>query len=421
MSNNEDYPLFYKIAWGYCILIIVIVVCNFSEEIFVPVCIVAFLIICVSYILAFEKKIEFSKECKMREQNFKKEVTSINYQHQKKIEELETRLNKEELRCQDLKLCLKSSIPFSLTASLYSDLIASIYQTEIDYLQHKKHPAYSAAEVVSKLKEKARMHECQYKEMLYKYETLISLFPELEKYVDDVNYIKEGNIAGSLDEVRMNYDRVQDWLTPGEYKTLSVEERNQRALDLYLKRKKTPKEIGDDYEMYIGWRLKQMGYETFMFGLKRGLQDLGRDIIAFWEKDDSKHEVLIIQCKRWSQNKEIHENVICQLYGTTVQFILSNKDLLQNHINVKPVIVTTTPLSRTAQEFAEYLKVLVKIVPMGEYPRIKCNVNNGSKIYHLPFDQQYKNAEIKNAGEFYAFTVKEAMDKGFRRACRWYG
>jgi hypothetical protein len=56
---------------------------------------------------------------------------------------------------------------------------------------------------------------------------------------------------------------------------------------------------------------------------------------------------------------------------------------------------------------------------MGEYPMIKCNINNGNKIYHLPFDQQYWRTRIDQPGEFYAMTVKEATSKGFRRAFRY--
>jgi hypothetical protein len=57
-----------------------------------------------------------------------------------------------------------------------------------------------------------------------------------------------------------------------------------------------------------------------------------------------------------------------------------------------------------------------------KYPIIKCNISNdGSKIYHLPFDQMYDKTLIKNKNEFYAFTVNEAEEKGFRRAFRWSG
>ena len=57
---------------------------------------------------------------------------------------------------------------------------------------------------------------------------------------------------------------------------------------------------------------------------------------------------------------------------------------------------------------------------MGDYPMIKCNINEGRKIYHLPFDQQYWNTRIENEGELYAWTVKEAEEAGFRRAKRWH-
>lgn len=51
---------------------------------------------------------------------------------------------------------------------------------------------------------------------------------------------------------------------------------------------------------------------------------------------------------------------------------------------------------------------------------IKCNIgNNGEKIYHLPFDQQYYRTEIKSPGEFYAWTVEEAVNAGFRRAFKY--
>jgi hypothetical protein len=58
------------------------------------------------------------------------------------------------------------------------------------------------------------------------------------------------------------------------------------------------------------------------------------------------------------------------------------------------------------------------------YPCIKCNVSkiDGTKIYHLPFDQQYDKVKVEmRRGEFYCNTVAEAEKQGFRRAYRYKG
>jgi len=65
-------------------------------------------------------------------------------------------------------------------------------------------------------------------------------------------------------------------------------------------------------------------------------------------------------------------------------------------------------------------------VEFQEFPRIKCNINRDvdgiiSHIYHLPFDQQYDRTKINKKGEFYAYTVEEAVNHGFRRAFKYYG
>ena len=104
-----------------------------------------------------------------------------------------------------------------------------------------------------------------------------------------------------------------------------------------------------------------------------------------------------------------------QLYGTKVEYEITHPDLFNK---VKAAFVTNIELSETAKKFAKHLDIIVKKVDMGVYPVIKCNINNGNKIYHLPFDQQYDRTEIKLKGEFWAYTVKEAVDKGFRRAYR---
>lgn len=82
------------------------------------------------------------------------------------------------------------------------------------------------------------------------------------------------------------------------------------------------------------------------------------------------------------------------------------------------MIPSFTNLSEMAISFAETLGIRILRQEFVEFPRIKCNINGNNKIYHLPFDQQYDTAQIKNEGEFYAFTIAEAEAKGFRRAMR---
>ena len=94
--------------------------------------------------------------------------------------------------------------------------------------------------------------------------------------------------------------------------------------------------------------------------------------------------------------------------------------------NVRGLLVTNTTLSDTARRFAKYLGIeVVENYSIGEFPRIKCNINadehgNETKIYHLPFDQQYDSCKIDKPGEFFAYTVEEAEAAGFRRAFKWY-
>lgn len=229
-----------------------------------------------------------------------------------------------------------------------------------------------------------------------------------------------------------NEDRVKNYLTPEEYKSLPSVERNQMALDRYLRnRYKSKWAIGRDYEMYVGYLYEQKGYSIEYKGIIDGFEDLGRDVIA-----KKSYEVCIIQCKRWAQYKEIHEKHIFQLFGTTMEYWVENfrnhkkpksfeefaKFLNENKL--RPIFFTSTSLSDKAREMANALSVeIIENEPLGEFPRIKCNINNDefgqTKIYHLPMDQQYDKTIIGNrAGEFYAFTVKEAEDAGFRRAFR---
>lgn len=273
---------------------------------------------------------------------------------------------------------------------------------------------------ISELKEKTKSYVAQLKQMEYKYAYLLSVFPELENFTDDINSLKEfrKNNDKSLNDFRNEFDRTKYFISNEEYIKLPEDERNQLALERYIHKKKSNWEIGRDYEMYIGYYYSKKGYTIEYFGIENNLNDLGRDIIAI--NNDS---ILIIQCKYWSKEKIIHEKHIAQLYGTSIQYIISQ----QPKKKVIPLLITNINLSDTARIFAKYLNVeIIENMPLGDFPRIKCNINkdeNGYKtlIYHLPFDQQYDRTKICNEGEFYAFSVAEATKKGFRRAKRFFG
>ena len=253
-------------------------------------------------------------------------------------------------------------------------------------------------------------------ESKYQLEYLLQLFPALEDVIEtdykqlpivDVEDIKE-------------YDATRDWLSKEEYQCLSSIERNQLALDRYkASHNKTKWQIGRDYELYVGYLYDKKGYSVDYFGSYMGLEDLGRDLIV--RKGTA---TIIIQCKYWSQHKQIHEKHILQLYGTIICYCLENGEPTSN---VKGVLVTNTNLSDTAKKMAEHLGIKYKEhLEKGDYPCIKCNINYDeyggiTKIYHLPFDQKYDVTKIDKKGEFYAMTVEEAEKAGFRRSFRWFG
>ena len=259
---------------------------------------------------------------------------------------------------------------------------------------------------------RARIQEA--KEAVYQLEYLRSLYPALDDILE-TDY-KELNFTGAIPE----YDPIRNYLSKEEWSALSPAEKDQLALDRYVQSKnKSNWQIGRDYELSVAYEYIHKGYHVDTFGNYMKFEDLGRDIIAI----DSSN-TLVIQCKYWSKTKTIHEKHIFQLYGTLVMYRLENQNLLNRSIH--GVFVTNTALSPMARQVADLLDIsVVEHHEMTEFPRIKCNIGHDefgeTRIYHLPMDSQYDTTQIKNPGEFYAFTVQEAIDAGFRRAYKWSG
>lgn len=326
---------------------------------------------------------------------------------------------------------LKSKIKdFPVVATVIADYETAYDKEATELLLLKKRPcSLKTAEEQKRIRQSKRLLIMENKALKWEMEYLRELTPWLYELEENTVEPQKPNFYNITN---VNEDEVSYWLTPKEYQDLSVTERNQLALDRYKKRHKTKSEIGREYERYIGYLYEKDGYNVEYFGIEKGLEDLGRDLICKRGQD-----VHIVQCKCWSnkEGKIIHEKYINQLYGTTLEYYYENvsknleyyfipHEFAGNDTRVIPVFISTVPLSDKAREFAEVLEIQFKQILLGDYPMIKCNINKttGEKIYHLPFDQQYDRCIITPAtGEFYATTVAEAEEAGFRRAMRWKG
>lgn len=288
--------------------------------------------------------------------------------------------------------------------------ISMQYEMDLShYLETKKHPAVKSAEEIRRISREKRELAAKCKMLQYQINFYEDLFPWLADFKevtiqDAIVYASEV----SDDE----YDSIKKWLSPSEYKKLRNADKYQLALDRWKQRRKTAWDIGIEYERYVGYLFEIRGFKVKYLGATLGLEDMGRDLLA--TKDG---QTFVIQCKRWSKEKVIHEKHICQLFGSVAVLECQKPDYPYNGL-----FITTASLSDTAKKCANYLGVdIIQEFPLSDYPMIKCNISKtGEKIYHLPFDQQYDRVEISGKnGAFYAWTTKEAETKGFRRAYRW--
>lgn len=305
----------------------------------------------------------------------------------------------------------------SWLAKMISDCIDMADQNLEDYLIYKPRPAITAAEQVSEIRKKKNAAILKCKQLEYQLLLYESLFPWLPDYCtvtkDDVEQmVAQSETNTSSDTEQDEYETLRRWLSPDEYSRLSTCEKYQLALDRYKNRQKSKWEVGIEYERYVGYLYEQQGYTVEYSGALKKLEDMGRDLIA-----RKGREILVVQCKRWAQEKLIHEKHIFQLYGTCVLFA---REYPNN--TVIPVFYTSAMLSETARYCAEKMGVeLHENCEYEDYPVIKCNVSkSGEKIYHLPFDMQYDRIIMAGKNrKLYVQTVSEAESLGFRRARRY--
>ena len=320
--------------------------------------------------------------------------------------DIEKKELKERLRKELWENCKKymedKAVSMPWLAAGMADFMTLQEEAIIQTLQLGNHRDWERSIKINDLKKEKKALIAENKLLRYQIAYFKRIVPEIEE-LDDFDYIPV--------HYDTETDAIKAYLSDDEYNELSETDKNQLALERYWKRKKSKWEIGRDFERYYGYLLEQRGYKVTYFGIDKGFEDMGRDLIA----ENAKH-ILIIQCKYWSKNKKIHEKHICQLLGSATEY----KIAFHPQKEVIPLFVTHTCISEKAKKFAQVLNIAVREnVDLKEYPVIKCNVATG--IYHLPMDQHYDNFEVKPEREdCYVMTVQEAEELGCRRAWRWH-
>jgi hypothetical protein len=336
-------------------------------------------------------------------------------------------LSKAQSAFENMRAQRTSGFPW--LADAFGDYVQLVENERASALEMKSRPARKAAEEIRETARKLRETERLSRIRGYQLDYYESLFPWLAEFRDLTEEDAE-SLATVGSAVRdQDDDAARRWLSEQEYASLSSSEKYQRALDRYHESRKTPWQIGRDYERYIGFLMEKDGYNVEYRGALDGLADMGRDLIA-----KSSDEIHIIQCKRWAASKQIHEKHVFQLFGTSLEYQMALEDAASQHTlgaalehrqTIVPVLFTSTLLSPMAIRVANRLKVrYVENFQPRPYPLIKCNISTrtGERIYHLPFDQQYDRVVITpSRGELFAMTVAEAERAEFRRAFRWKG
>jgi len=381
--------------------------------------------------------LENSKKLESKIFEFNSKSRLIEDKIEKKVKELEIKEKNIISQTNDLneKINVFKSIynetfqSISWLTDKYADFQFLLESSKIVFPKFKRNANCSEAQKeFAKENKKLRKRNIELEIQLKQIQNLLPDFDDIIEENIDIDLLEDVNVETE--------DKINFLVSDAEQIKLSKQEILQLALNKYIQRKKTNSAIGKEYERYIGHLYEEKGYSVEYHGIKYGFEDLGIDLIC-----TKKQEVLLIQCKYWKKSSSIKENAINQLFGTSIKYFINNYDnyqetfkntLFQNSeipfsSQFQPIFITTTKLTDTATEFAKILKIKILEIPFEkDYPRIKCNIGkdidgNQTKIYHLPFDQQYDKVQNLKNGGFNANTIIEAESKGYRKAFRWQG
>lgn len=381
---------------------------------------------------------ERKQELELKKEKSKSEIDLYRAEIERELDvkrsEIATSLKNQDIERQVLiQLTEEKSQGFPWLAKAYKDYYRLRDDKIAAYLENKPHPVLKAAEDHRQIAKERREAEEAARLANYLLDYCRYLAPWLDDYISlDAAELDKiiSDIHSAWEKKEREFDEeVKRHLGP-KYEALTPIQKLQKKLDWYWEKpNKTDWQIGRDYERYIGYLYEIKGWNVYYHG-KKGFEDLGRDLIC--KKQNSTE---IIQCKRWAQEKTIHEKHIFYLFGTTVEYYLDNfpiNDTLQLSLfpelirekNVIPKLIATAPVSEKASQVAKVLGVTIETILFQDYPSVKCNVSRktGERIYHLPFDQQYDTILVEDERlERYVKTISEAENRGFRHAFRWEG
>lgn len=339
-------------------------------------------------------------------EQFKQKLASERQLALSHISDREKELNRlsSELKRKEKKLSEKETVLNEKLQS-YPWLASRLADLEMLSISIRVRDAYTKAELTALLKRQTK-EIAMLKNQLAVYEYL---FPILEEFKEVPPQNIEKVLSQSSDE-GFHYQ----WLSNDDYEVLTSREKSDRWIQRYFaERSKSAWEAGIKYERYIGYLCEQKGYSVKYNGAVMYKEDMGRDLIVSKGKN-----VYVVQCKRFSSDKEIHENHVFQLLGSVIHLRAT-----QPNKTVTGVFVTSAQLSPVARECASIIGLQVyENVKFEQYPIIKCNIGrDGQRIYHLPYDQQYDRISIEHhKGELYCSSCAEAEGRGFRHAWKHY-
>lgn len=158
-----------------------------------------------------------------------------------------------------------------------------------------------------------------------------------------ISFLKKG-ISKTFSNKDENQVILQVKESPVEYISAP-----KKLKEIKIHKQKNDKFIGDIYERFVGNFFEKTGYSVTYCGIEKGIEDGGIDLIC--RKIGSR--TLLVQCKHWSKDKIIRENVVYQLHGSVDDYSLKFRE------NCQGVLCCSCSISNEAKESAKRLDIAV--------------------------------------------------------------